>query len=271
LHGLYDSRRAWRRVAPMLASRSRVLMPDLPGSGSSDRPDAPYSLSWMADIVSRWMQTIGVEKAHVCGHSFGGGIAQWMLLEHRARIDRLALVSAGGLGREVAWFLRLAALPVLGPTFSPLVLRVVIPAVLRYRPDQFGDIEPEERSRYVEAGRIPGTARAFSRSVTGVINVFGQYRQMRDRVGDVAQLPPIALFWGADDPLIPSRHGHDMVADFEHVSLVIYERCGHFPQLERAERFASDLSSFLSDPDRRAARMPDTLAPVRAGSPRAQG
>ena len=61
------------------------------------------------------MGAIGLEHAHVCGHSFGGGVAQWMLIEHRQRIDRLALVSAGGLGPEVGAALRLATLPVAAP------------------------------------------------------------------------------------------------------------------------------------------------------------
>ena len=48
LHGLGDSHRTWRRVAPILAERYRVLMPDLPGHGLSGRPDATYTLDWYA-------------------------------------------------------------------------------------------------------------------------------------------------------------------------------------------------------------------------------
>jgi pimeloyl-ACP methyl ester carboxylesterase len=91
LHGLADSHRTWRAVAPRLASRFHVFMLDLPGHGFSARPDAPYTLPWYADTVVRWMDAIGLDRAHVCGHSYGGGIAQWMLLENRDRIDRLGL------------------------------------------------------------------------------------------------------------------------------------------------------------------------------------
>jgi pimeloyl-ACP methyl ester carboxylesterase len=41
LHGMLDSHRTWRRSAPLLAERFRVLMPDMPGHGLSARPDAP--------------------------------------------------------------------------------------------------------------------------------------------------------------------------------------------------------------------------------------
>src|SRR5689334_2508018 len=101
LHGLGDSHRTWRRVAPRLAREYRVLMPDLPGHGLSGRPDAPYTLGWYAETIAAWLDALGLERAHVVGHSFGGGVAQWLILDHRARIDRLALVAAGGLGPEV--------------------------------------------------------------------------------------------------------------------------------------------------------------------------
>src|SRR4051794_6807641 len=60
LHGLGDSHRTWRRVAPQLSSRFRLLMPDLPGHGLSGRPDAPYTLEWYAETMARWMDDIGV-------------------------------------------------------------------------------------------------------------------------------------------------------------------------------------------------------------------
>src|SRR6185437_16400164 len=101
LHGIGDSHRTWRRVAPRLAEHYRVLLLDLPGHGLSARPDAPYTLDWYADMVHGWLDAVGVDRTPIVGHSFGGGVAQWMVLSRRARIDRLALVAPGGLGRSV--------------------------------------------------------------------------------------------------------------------------------------------------------------------------
>ncbi len=80
LHGLYDSHRTWRRVAPLLAEHFRVQMPDLPGHGYSGRSGACYTLEWHSAMVATWMDTLGIECAHVCGHSYGGGVAQRMFL-----------------------------------------------------------------------------------------------------------------------------------------------------------------------------------------------
>ena len=254
LHGLADSRRTWRRAAPILAEHFHVLMPDLPGYGQSGRPDAPYTLSWHSQVLSEWMNTIGIEKAHFCGHSFGAGVSQWMLLEHRSRINRLALVAAGGFGREVYIGLRFASFPVLGRKISPLFMRFIAPAALKLSPKTFGNIEPEEREYFIRVNRIPGSDRAFQRSLEGVINFFGQQMQTIDRAHEINDMPPIALFWGSNDPIIPARHGLDAVSQSEGITLTIYEGCGHFPHLDAPEKVSRDLIEFLTDPDPPRAR-----------------
>lgn len=255
LHGLLDSHRTWRRVAPLLARRHRVLMPDLPGHGWSGRPDAPYTLAWYARMLGDWLQALGIESAHVCGHSFGGGVAQWMLLDQRARIDRLALVAPGGLGREISLTMRLAAIPLLGRLASPYVLRFVVPAVLPLVAENLGHMEPAEIKRLLQMNRVPGTARAFQRSLEGVVDVFGQYHRTITRARELSDLPPVALFWGRDDPVIPLRHGRDAVARASGITLTTYEGCGHYPHLDVPERFAADLVAYLADPHRRPAEL----------------
>ncbi|MBN1773568.1 MAG: alpha/beta fold hydrolase [Deltaproteobacteria bacterium] len=255
LHGLMDSHRTWRRAATHLARHFRLLMPDLPGCGGSGRPDAPYSLAWHSEVLAAWMASIGVDRAHVCGHSYGAGIAQWMLLEQRARVDRLALVSAGGLGRQVALGMRLASFPVLGRRLTPVAIRHLLPTVLRLTATTFGHMEPEEIECFVRWSRLPGTDVAFQRSLEGVINFFGQYVHTMDRVHEVAELPPIAIFWGTKDPILPLQHAKEMLARAEGVSLTRYEGCGHYPHLDHPERFSRDLAAFLNDPERPRVRL----------------
>jgi pimeloyl-ACP methyl ester carboxylesterase len=260
IHGFQQSHRTWRRVAPQLAEGFHVLMPDLPGHGLSGRPDAPYTLTWYALTIAAWLDAIGVEEAHFCGHSFGGGIAQWMLLGHRKRVNRLALVAPGGLGREAGMGLRLATFPFLGRALTPLVIRYGLPFAMRHATATFGHMEPEEVARAAATNRIPGTDRAFQRSVEGVINFSGQHVQTMERVQEVASLPPIALFWGENDPIIPVKHGREAFRDFTGVTLTTYPESGHFPQLDAPYDFARDLGAFLCDQHRRPARRPRAAA-----------
>src|SRR5580693_2817972 len=114
LHGLNDSHLTWSRIAPELARDRRVLVLDLPGHGYSGRPDAGYELAWYAQIVARWIETLGLEpceQVDVVGHSLGGGIALVLLEVCRSRIRRLVLAAPGGLGKEIIFLLRLASIP----------------------------------------------------------------------------------------------------------------------------------------------------------------
>jgi pimeloyl-ACP methyl ester carboxylesterase len=255
LHGIMDSHRVWRRAVPLLAEHFRVLMLDLPGHGWSGRPDAPYTLTWHAQVVSSWMEAIGVERAHVCGHSFGGGIAQWMVLDQRGRIDRLALVSPGGLGRQVALGMRVASFPVLGRKLTPLALRLALPTALRTFSATFGHMEPEEIELFLKMRMIPGTDRAFQRSLEGVINLFGQYMQTMQRAHEIASMPPTAIFWGDKDPIIPVRHGRAVLNHSTGIPLTEYNGCGHYPQLDVPSSFARDLIEFLCTRDQPPPRL----------------
>ena len=269
IHGFQDTQRVWIKVAPLLAEDFHVIKMDLPGSGLSDRPDAPYTLTWYAQMILAWMDAIGIDQAHVCGHSFGGGIAQWMLLEGRDRIDRLALLAPGGLGKEVGIWLKYVTFPVLGPRLTPLVVRRIIPILMRFSPALFGNRDPDEIKQFVKVMDVPGTHRAFQRSVAGVINLSGQYMQTKLRVCEVDELPPIALFWGEDDPILPITHGRSMMAQSIGITLTTYPQCGHFPQLDIASTFAHDLKSFLLDPDRPFARIcPDNMGKKIPGIPK---
>jgi pimeloyl-ACP methyl ester carboxylesterase len=221
-------------------------MPDLPGHGWSGRPDAPYTLNWYARTMAHWMDAVGVAKAHVCGHSFGGGIAQWMLRDNRSSVDRLALVAPGGLGQDVALALKLATFPLLGPALTSPVMRLGL--LPRLFPRSFGDMEPEDARILGRMYAIRGTARAFRRSLAGVINLSGQYVQTIERAHEIESLPVIALFWGAEDSVIPVSHSAGFLNRFEGTTLVSYPGCGHFPQLHTDSDFARDLDDFLSDP-----------------------
>lgn len=193
LHGLCDSHRTWSMVAPALARSRRVLMLDLAGHGLSTRPDASYTLEWHADVVGAWLEQLGLESVDLVGHSFGGGVAQWLLLKHRARIRRLALVAAGGLGREVGLALRLASIPHvverLGQPFMSRGTHLALNAA-------GGAFTRDEIASLSRINAMPGTARAFARSVRDVIDWRGQHRHFLDGAHQIADLPPIALFWG---------------------------------------------------------------------------
>jgi pimeloyl-ACP methyl ester carboxylesterase len=246
LHGLCDSHRTWLPVAGALAETRRVMMLDLPGHGLSSRPDASYALDWHAAIVGAWLEQLDLQGIDLVGHSFGGGVAQWLLLSHGVRIQRLVLESAGGLGREVGAALRWASVPFFVEHFGQYFMSFGTIRVLEAAGAGFSK---EEIAILAEFNSIPGTARAFSRSVRDVIDVWGQRRHFLDRAHQIPSLPPIAVFWGDEDPLLPAAHGVRFATLLEGTTLTRFPGVGHFPHRQEPSRFADALAEFLEARD----------------------
>jgi len=245
LHGLNDSHRSWRSVVPELARMRRVLVPDLPGCGLSGRPDATYSLDWQANVMSAWLDALGLDEVDVVGHSYGGGVAQYMLLLRPQRIRRLALVASGGLGREVSLELRLASFSRVVEMFGQPFMAPIAANALRA---VGGVIGPDEATWMSEVNATPGTARAFARTVRDVINWRGQTRHFLDRAAEIEKFPPIAMFWGSRDRVIPHTQAVDTLKMLHGAELTMFEGCGHFPHHEQPKEFTNAVLSFMNAP-----------------------
>lgn len=251
LHGLYDSHRTWRLVDEALAHDRHVLMPDLPGHGLSGRPDASYALAWYAHVIARWIVALGLEQVDVVGHSFGGGVAQMLLLECAERIRRLVLVASGGLGREIRPVLRLASVPLVVEAFGQPFMGFGTRLALRAG----SGFSKKDIQELAAMNARPGSARAFARTVRDIIDWRGQRRGFFERVHEVAELPPIAVFWGDRDKIIPIAHGRTFADTLDGVVFVTFEGCGHYLHREQPDAFARALREFLDTPRVPAAKV----------------
>jgi haloacetate dehalogenase len=97
VHGFPQTHAIWHRVAPQLASRYSLVMPDLRGYGDSARPattgdHAPYSKRAMANDLAGLMRALGHVRYQVCGHDRGGRVAHRLALDHADAVARLMLL-----------------------------------------------------------------------------------------------------------------------------------------------------------------------------------
>src|SRR4051794_11217528 len=111
IHGITGSSETWDQVLPLLACDYTVLAPDLLGHGDSAKPRGDYSLGAYASGIRDLALALDIGRATYVGHSLGGGIAMQFAYQFPERLERLVLVSSGGLGKEVHLMLRLVALP----------------------------------------------------------------------------------------------------------------------------------------------------------------
>jgi trehalose synthase len=99
-----------RRVES-LARTHTVIAPDLPGHGASGSGGGDYSVGALAAGLRDLVLALGHDRLTLVGHSLGGGIAMQFAYQFPEMVERLVLVSSGGLGPEVSPVLRAAALP----------------------------------------------------------------------------------------------------------------------------------------------------------------
>ncbi len=250
IHGITSNSQSWGDVMPGLAEHYTVIAPDLLGHGESAKPQGDYSLGAHASGVRDLLVALGIERATVVGHSLGGGIALQMAYQFPERVDRLVLVSSGGLGRDVHLMLRAATLPgselVLPLLFSSALIGagtaiggLIARLGLRPSSDMLG--AAEGFASLADAG----AQRAFLHTARSVIDPGGQRVDASDRLYLAAAMPTL-IIWGDRDPIIPVAHAHAAHALIPHSRLEVFPEAGHFPFRDEPVRFVSAIHDFIA-------------------------
>ena len=246
LHSLTDSLLSWYCNIDALADAGyRVIAPDLPGSGNSDKPDhLEYDPDSAAEFVYDLTQELHVERFSLVGSSAGGLISGLFALEHPEMVEKMALVGSGGFGRRVSWLLRAVSVPVLGDiVYQPGVNeKMGISGGLFYRPPEILDELLPEMNRMRQ---LPGARTAVISGIRSSITLRGVrktgYILDRLKSSDV----PLMTVWGAYDRIIPVRHSEDVRWELPDSIVEAIPECGHWPQMEDPSVFNPILINFL--------------------------
>jgi pimeloyl-ACP methyl ester carboxylesterase len=250
IHGMVNSSHHWREVALRLADRYTVIAPDLIGHGDSATPRGDYSLGAHAAVIRDLLTAIDVRGATIVGHSLGGGVAMQFFWQFPQLVERLVLVSSGGLGREVSPLLRSAALP-----GASVALRVVAGRRSLAALDRVAaalDASGSARGVYVRAVvralrplERPGSREAFLQTLRSVIDLQGQHVSATDRLYLLGPVPTL-IVWGERDNTIPLQHGRSAHDAIPHSRFETLPRAAHFPHLEDPEGLADVLGDFVA-------------------------
>ncbi len=213
IHGLSGSGRWWRRNVEPLARRFRVHVVDLVGFGLSR--DGRFVLHDAASHLTAWLDSLGIERAHVIGHSMGGAIAADLAADFPARVGRLVLVDA-------------AAVP-----FNRTYLQHAL-GLLR-------------GLCYLPLGFLPVLAADACRA--GPLTLLQAARDLLS-ADLTAKLPriqaPARLIWGERDFLVPLELGRELCRSLRHADLVVIEGAGHNPMWDRPTEFNRAVLEFLA-------------------------
>ncbi len=251
IHGIGDNSTTWNTVQAKLAQRFTVIAPDLLGHGKSDKPRADYSVAAYANGMRDLLSVLDIERVTIVGHSLGGGVAMQFAYQFPQLVDRLILVGAGGVTKDVNVVLRLASLPMGSEAIAVLRLPLVLPAVQlagRIVGKALGTTglghDLPNVLRVLNDLPEPTASSAFSRTLRAVVDWRGQIVTMLDRCY-LTEAIPVQIIWGTRDVIVPVRHAHMAHAAMPGSRLEIFEGSGHFPFHDDPARFIDVVQRFI--------------------------
>src|ERR1700742_633551 len=251
IHGIGDNSTTWKAVQAKLAQRFTVIAPDLLGHGQSDKPRADYSVAAYANGMRDLLSVLDIERVTIVGHSLGGGVAMQFAYQFPQLVERLILVAAGGVTKDVNVVFRLASLPMGSEAMALLRLPLMLPAV-----QIAGQIvgkaigtkglgnDLSNVLRILEELPEPTASAAFSRTLRAVVDWRGQIVTMLDRCY-LTEAIPTQIIWGTKDVVVPVSHARMAHAAMPGSRLEIFEGSGHFPFHEDPARFIEVVERFI--------------------------
>ena len=228
----------WAEVIPDLAARLRVIAPDIPGFGATERrADGEYDMAFWVDHLFAFMDALGVESAAVVGNSFGGMVAMAASLRDPERIDQLILMGSAAGDVPLSEAHKLAS----GYDGSREYLMRIL-SLFPYDPAMF---TPEMLDRRYEASVRP-TAQKSPHPVPTVLNEAGErvFRMSSDAELQAIETPTLILH-GRDDKVLPVELAIRLHHTIKHSQLHTYGNCGHWVQLERHDEFVTQVMAFV--------------------------
>ncbi len=242
LHTTLLDRTTWDGLVQHLSEDFRVVAPDLPGFGESEKPGVgrfDYTVSSFAHVVTDLFAGLGLGQAHVVGHGLGGAIAMAIASRSPELVSRLGLINALCYSSKTDSMKRMAVTPMLGGfVFKQLWGKAMFRAYCR---DVLTSTErpmsSERVDHYYEIFNTPSARNS-------ALATFRATRDTRSVVADVARISvPTLVLWGRHDPIYPAALGQRLSRELRHAGFQLLDS-GHCPSEEQSELLARVLRRF---------------------------
>jgi pyruvate dehydrogenase E2 component (dihydrolipoamide acetyltransferase) len=231
IHGFGGDLNSWMFNHESLASSRSVYALDLPGHGSSSKQVGDGTFEGFAKILGGFLDSVGVSKAHLVGHSMGGAVAAMFALSHPQRCLSLALIAGAGLGPEIdgeyIWGFVSATRrndlrPQLEKLFadSRLITRQLVDDTLKYK-------------------RLDGVELALRTIASQFCPANRQSVSLREQLVELKM--PVMVLWGSEDRIIPASQATNLP---KHVQTELLPGYGHMVHMEAASRVNMAIRAF---------------------------
>jgi pimeloyl-ACP methyl ester carboxylesterase len=247
VHGLMTSSYSWRYVIEPLSARWRVIVPDLPGAGRSDKPDASYALDALGAWIGEFQSAVGARGCAVVGNSLGGLLCMRLALDDPGAMSALLNVHSPAFPDA-----RLRALHFgLSVSGSYAVLSWMIRRDLlrwahgnvHYRDETLKSLE--EARVYAEPLASEEGRRAFARWLHESLAPSGLSRFVADLRARGFPVP-LRLVYAREDPMVPPSVGPRLAALVPDAELVWLEDASHFAQVDQPAALVREIHRFFA-------------------------
>jgi 2-hydroxy-6-oxonona-2,4-dienedioate hydrolase len=234
LHGLGADASSWAATIGPLSQKYRVIVPDQIGFGRSDKPMINYRVGTLVDFLDGLYKQVGIERASLVGNSLGGFTAAAFALAHPEKVDRLVLVDAAGFA--VTGDLDPRVLNGLNPSTIDAAKQIL--ALIFYNKQAYAT--DANAAMLLTRKMMANDGYTVQRFIDSIV----RNEDMLDkRLGQLKQ--PTLIIWGREDALTPLSMGERFKKEIAGSELLIIEKCGHVPQMEKALEFNTALMKFL--------------------------
>jgi len=229
LHGLGSVKEIWSANIGALSAKYHVYALDQIGFGHSDKPLLDYKIATFADFLQAFMQSQNLSRATLVGNSLGGWIAIDFAARHPEMVDKLVLVDSAGLpfGKPLTVDLNPASLA---------DMRTLLESI-------FYDRKKMVTEEFVVQAFTNHVRNNDGYTIQRTLAGFAQ-NQFEDAKLSTIHVSTLVV-WGREDELIPAASGEKLRDGIPGAKLVVFEHCGHVPQLEKPAEFNQALIDFL--------------------------
>jgi pyruvate dehydrogenase E2 component (dihydrolipoyllysine-residue acetyltransferase) len=234
VHGFGADLNTWMFNQPGLAERHRTVAFDLSGHGGSTKTlDFALDAAGFAGDIDHVLAALGIDRAHLVGHSMGGAIALAFAAAHPARAASLTLIAPAGLGPEINRDFIDGFVVMQRRREAQDVLRLLV-----HDPDLVSRQMVEDVLRYK---RLDGVAAALGAIAAAWFPGSRQAIDLTDRLAALAA--PVQIIWGRDDRIIPAAQGEALAG---RVPLHILDSAGHLPHMEKSAEVNRLIARFVA-------------------------
>lgn len=234
LHGLGADGSSWASNIAPLSAKYRVIVPDQIGFGKSDKPFINYRVATLVDFLNGLLKELKIERATLVGNSLGGFTAAAFALAYPEKVDKLVLVDAAGYA--VPKGTDPQTLSALNPSTREGLRQLM--SIVFYDKKMFANdaVIDSLFAKKMQTGD-GYTIQKFTESI------FRGEDVLDGKLDKIKQ--PTLLVWGREDGLTPLAMGERFKQDIKGSQLLIIDKCGHVPQVEKAAEFNAALLKFL--------------------------